>query len=138
MVFVRLLIALTCSQGLLAQLPLSDTHYIEVLGDKLSLTGDQKEKVLRLYLDSQQVIDSLDNQIALARGADLTALLPGQSISDLHQKKKDVREIRDLGIVSILTEDQRNKYEQDVRPARPQVLHFGMTHDRMNCNVCNK
>ena len=47
----------------------------------------------------------------------------------LNQQIKDVREMRDLDIVKSLNAEQLQIYNEKIKPAKPQILHFGL-HNR--------
>lgn len=135
------LTVLICLLGLVvsgySQLPASDQRFVDELSVKLGLTADQSEAVLSLYHSVQHSVDSLDSEIRSIQLNEADELAE-QLIPVLQQKKKDAREMREITLKSLLTADQRKKYEDEIRPvAKPTVLHFGI-HDRMNCNICTR
>lgn len=58
-------------------------------------------------------------------------------INVLNQEKKDLKEVRELDIKSVLQPEQVAIYDEKVAPQKPKVLHFGI-HNRADCNVCTK
>ncbi len=56
----------------------------------------------------------------------------------LRKKKKDLSKEREEKIMAELGIEQQNIYINKVSPNKPQVLHMGIKHDKINCTVCVK
>jgi len=120
------------------QLPSTDERFLTELSARLELRAEQFDALQRLYLSAQLELDSIDNEIRHIQTHEDNEELAVMMIPVLQQRKKDAREQRELLLRSVLTDEQRKRYEEEIRPtAKPQVLHFGV-HDRMNCNICNR
>jgi len=58
-------------------------------------------------------------------------------VSALNQKKKDIRDMRELDVRLQLNPAQLKIYDEKIKPVKPQVLHFGL-HNRADCKVCTQ
>lgn len=118
-------------------LPQPETDYVNKLRTELALDETQFRKAdslcTKAYLDTQLINKELQS---LAR-SNATQEEKNQKTAVNNQKKKDIREMRDLEVRMLLTAEQQKIYDEKIKPEKPPVLHFGMNHDRANCNVCN-
>jgi hypothetical protein len=114
----------------------SDSTYIAMLSSELSLTPVQLTMIDSIYQLSSKEISSTEKEIQSVSRRNLTQEEKDRHIADLVQKKKTLKETRELNIVLLLTPDQKKIYDEQIRPQKPSVLHMGMNHDRANCNIC--
>jgi len=119
------------------QLPETEERYLSELTAKLVLTPEQTGPVRALFEDTQRIVDSLDFEIDRLEREALSEQEVAFRVPILRQKKKDERELRDLRLREMLNTDQKRIYDNEIKPEKPVVLHFGV-HERMNCNVCNR
>jgi hypothetical protein len=116
-------------------LPEQDVRFIERMRTELNLDSAQL-KAVRMHFEKA---DSTIRQAELRVKELQTSTLPEEQISvqvgEWNAKKKTARETRDLDVQLLLTPEQKVVYDTRLKPAKPQVLHFGM-HNRADCNVC--
>ena len=122
----------TTAQSLSAQ----DSSYLSRLHTELSTDSVQKKLIDSVYIDAAETLTSLDSTMKVLEKSDLSEEELNLKILDLNQQKKNTREIRDNSIQVLLNDAQRKIYLEKIKPTKPAVLHFGMNHDRANCNVC--
>ena len=118
-----------------AQLSESDQAFLTQLRGRLELSASQDSSINALFTASQHRVDSLDLAIRKIQQSDDESFILEQ-LPILRQQKKDVRELRDLSIFDLLNPVQQNIFQQEIRPQKPAVLHFGIQHDRMSCTIC--
>jgi hypothetical protein len=125
------------SSGVLAQqLTEQDSSFLSKLHTELSTDNLQKHKIDSVYTDAVVKLHDIDTSIKAWEKADVTEEELNTKVLELNIKKKDIRDIRDAQIQLLLNESQRKIYLEKIKPTKPAVLHFGMNHDRANCNVC--
>ncbi len=125
------------SSGVLAQqLTAQDSSFLSKLHIELSTDNVQKQKIDSIYTDAVVKLHDIDTSIKAWEKADVTEEELNTKVLELNIKKKDIRDIRDAQIQLQLNESQRKIYLEKIKPTKPAVLHFGMNHDRANCNVC--
>ena len=125
------------SSGVLAQqLTAQDSSFLSKLHTELSTDNLQKHKIDSVYTDAVVKLHDIDTSIKAWEKADVTEEELNAKVLELNIKKKDIRDIRDAQIQLLLNESQRKIYLEKIKPSKPAVLHFGMNHDRANCNVC--
>ena len=125
------------SSGVLAQqLTAQDSSFLSKLHTELSTDNLQKHKIDSVYTDAVVKLHDIDTSIKAWEKADVTEEELNAKVLELNIKKKDIRDIRDAQIQLLLNESQRKIYLEKIKPTKPAVLHFGMNHDRANCNVC--
>ena len=125
------------SSGVLAQqLTAQDSSFLSKLHTELSTDNLQKHKIDSVYTDAVVKLHDIDTSIKAWEKADVTEEELNAKVLELNIKKKDIRDIRDYQIQLQLNESQRKIYLEKIKPTKPAVLHFGMNHDRANCNVC--
>jgi hypothetical protein len=125
------------SSGVLAQqLTAQDSSFLSKLHTELSTDNLQKHKIDSVYTDAVVKLHDIDTSIKAWEKADVTEEELNTKVLELNIKKKDIRDIRDAQIQLLLNESQRKIYLEKIKPTKPAVLHFGMNHDRANCNVC--
>ena len=126
-------ISYTCSN---AQLNATDSLHLALLNHELLLNPSQTAAIDSLLRSTSSSIVSLDKEIARISRSDLDEATKTQQLTVLKEKKKLLKEDRELSIQLLLNSDQRKIYDEKIKPAKPAVLHMGMNHDRANCNVC--
>lgn len=72
---------------------------VDMLGKRLELTDDQKQKLLPIFTDEQQQMKSLAGDSALSR-------------KDRFDKMRSLREDSDQKLSALLTDDQKQKYSK--------------------------
>lgn len=98
-----------------------------ILSEKLqSLVGGCAEEVAKLESEKSRLNQESSDDAMLA-----------VQLKVINQQIKDLREERDLAIQAELNPDQLEIYTTRIKPAKPQVLHFGL-HNRADCNVCKE
>lgn len=118
-----------------AQLPEQEQKFLARLKSELNLSSEQYTAVEKIYTSKQKELDDCDKSIKeFEQTLDNEQELQ-MKVSSLNQKKKDIREMRELDVKLQLTTEQLKIYDEKIKPAKPQVLHFGI-HDRANCKVC--
>ena len=125
------------SSGVLAQqLTAQDSSFLSKLHTELSTDNVQKHKIDSIYSDAVVKLHDIDTSIKAWEKADVTEEELNTKVLELNIKKKDIRDVRDAQIQLLLSDAQRKIYLEKIKPTKPAVLHFGMNHDRANCNVC--
>jgi len=125
------------SSGVLAQqLTAQDSSFLSKLHTELSTDNVQKHKIDSVYSDAVVKLHDIDTSIKAWEKADVSEEELNTKVLELNIKKKDIRDVRDAQIQLLLNESQRKIYLEKIKPTKPAVLHFGMNHDRANCNVC--
>lgn len=118
-----------------AQLPEQEQKFLARLKSELNLSEEKFSAIEKIYSAKQKELDACDKSIKeFEQTLDNEQELQ-MKVSSLNQKKKDIREMRELDVKLQLTPDQLKIYDEKIKPAKPQVLHFGI-HDRANCKVC--
>lgn len=123
--------------GFAQELAAVDQRKLDAIEKTLELSDDQSQKIEALFNKYGALLSEVDKQISITQKSDLPEDQIPSRISAYNQEKKDLRDLRELEIKSILNPLQRETYETKIQPEKPQVLHFGL-HDRANCNVCVK
>ncbi|NNE54797.1 MAG: hypothetical protein HKN32_02160 [Flavobacteriales bacterium] len=118
-------------------IPERDIRFIETLQSELQLTEGQRLTVDSIYVCNQKELSILQHEIDSLERSEITEKELNLKIAVLNQKKKDVREFREMELLDVFTVEQQTVYREKIKPAKPQVLHFGI-HNRADCNVCTK
>ncbi|MFM1998857.1 MAG: hypothetical protein RL204_804 [Bacteroidota bacterium] len=125
------------SSGVLAQqLTAQDSSFLSKLHTELNTDSLQKHRIDSVYTDAVVKLHDIDTSIKAWEKADVSEEELNSKVLELNTKKKDIRDIRDMQIQLLLNDAQRKIYIEKFKPTKPAVLHFGMNHDRANCNVC--
>jgi hypothetical protein len=122
----------SCAQTLSPQ----DSIYLARFHRELSTTIDQKPKVDSIYGAYSEKILLLESEMKSIQQSSLSEEEINLKVTALNEEKKLQRQLRELDLTAILTDDQKKIFNEKIKPAKPAVLHFGMNHDRMNCGVC--
>jgi uncharacterized membrane protein len=113
-----------------------DSSFLSKLHTELSTDNVQKHKIDSIYSDAVVKLHDIDTSIKAWEKADVSEDELNTKVLELNIKKKDIRDVRDAQIQLFLNDAQRKIYLEKIKPTKPAVLHFGMNHDRANCNVC--
>jgi hypothetical protein len=113
-----------------------DSLYLVRFHRELFTTDDQKVKVDSIYHSYARKIEIIESEMKSIQSSTLSEEEINQKVTALNEDKKLLRQLRELDITAILTEDQKKIFNEKIKPSKPAVLHFGMNHDRMNCGVC--
>jgi uncharacterized protein YjaZ len=116
-------------------LPEQDKKFLEKLKTQLVLTDEQYKSIQSVYEKNQVALNTCDEKIkeyekTLTNEDELQL-----KVKVLNQQKKDIRDMRELDVRLLLTAEQLKIYDEQIKPNKPTVLHFGI-HDRANCSVC--
>lgn len=105
---------------------------------EIELTPQQESMIDSLFVSYAQELNAIDTRIdSLEADPNLNEDQLLVRINVLNQEKKDLKEVRELDIKSVLQPEQVAIYDEKVAPQKPKVLHFGI-HNRADCNVCDK
>jgi hypothetical protein len=117
-------------------LSVADSTHLAILQSELALTEDQSLRIDSLLRVSSQQITEIERELLRISRSDTSTEEKENLQRELREKKKNVRENRDLSITLILSAEQRKIYDEKIKPTKPGVLHMGMNHDRSKCEVC--
>lgn len=118
------------------QLLPQDSSWLNRFHTETATSVNQKQTLDSIYVHYTLKIYQIDSEIKLVQQSDLTEDSLNTKVSNLNDQRKSLKELRELDLTSHLNELQRKIYYEKIKPAKPAVLHFGMNHDRANCNVC--
>lgn len=136
-VILVVLIGLFLSKGIAAQqMTVADSAYLANLRIQLVLTDFQFDTIQSIYLKSQHEISSLEKEMRIISRSDMADSLKTEKSSQLSLQRKKLREMLELDLQLLLTEDQKKIYAEKIKPAKPDISHFGVMHDRAKCVVC--
>lgn len=113
-----------------------DQARIKAMKEKLSLNKKQNELIPRIFIHYHVLIQ--EQKEIMNTLAEETSINEEERLKDLNARSefiKQLRDERDLNVELLLTAEQKEIYLNQIKIAKPQVLHFGV-HDRMNCPVC--
>jgi hypothetical protein len=135
-IFISTLFVIFTISGFAQTLNPQDSLYLVRFHRELSTTSDQKVKIDSVYNAYASKILSIDNEMKSVQQSSLSEDEINQKVTALNEEKKLQRQLRELDLTAILTDEQKKIFNEKIKPSKPAVLHFGMTHDRMNCGVC--
>ena len=136
--YILSIVAVLCNLHASSQeLSARDSRFIDQLRTELALDSVQQKAVDTLFWNSHLDMNVVAHEVDSLERADISEEILNLKIAVLNQKKKDIREFRELGLMDVLTREQQTIYSKRIKPSKPQVLHFGI-HDRAKCNVCIK
>lgn len=122
------------AQPNVSQLSSQDQAQLKAIQEKVHPSTEVFNRICNLFLSTQEKQNAISERMdELANESSSAAL---EELNKLSAEKKALKEDRDLSIELELTPEQREIYTTQIKIAKPQVLHFGQTHDRMNCPVC--
>jgi hypothetical protein len=114
----------------------ADSAYLANLRTQLVLTNSQFDTIQTVYLKSQNEIVAIDKELRIISRSDMADSLKSEKSTHLSLKKKQVREMLELDLQLLLNEEQKKIYAEKIKPAKPDISHFGVMHDRAKCVVC--
>lgn len=114
-----------------------DARFVDQLRTELALDSVQRTAVDDLFLKAHREINLVEHEVDSLERSSMSEDELNLRVAVLNQEKKDIREYRELDLLNLLTVEQQVIYNEKIKPAKPQVLHFGI-HDRAKCNVCIK
>jgi hypothetical protein len=125
-------------QQLAAQNTLSsaDSTHLAILTAELTLSADQIVQADSILRASSRQLSDCDRELLRMSRSEAAQEEKENQQRELKEKKKSIRENRDLSITLLLTSEQRKIYDEKIKPQKPGVLHMGMNHDRSKCEVC--
>ncbi|MFN6377728.1 MAG: hypothetical protein ACK4WD_00530 [Flavobacteriales bacterium] len=113
-----------------------DSIYLARFHRELITTTDQKPKIDSIYFSYASKIALIESEMKAIQQSSLNEEEINTKVTALNEEKKMQRQLRELDLTAILTDEQKKIFNEKIKPSKPAVLHFGMTHDRMNCGVC--
>jgi hypothetical protein len=116
----------------------ADQRYLNNLKSQLGLSVQQTQSIDSLFNACNEKTILMDAEMKTLQSSDLPEETIASKVNGLGNQKKELRYIRDLEIQSKLTPEQKKIFDETIKPAKPNVLHFGMNHDRASCKVCVK
>ena len=104
----------------------------------LSLTENQRIALEGIYLKCEVERSSIELSLLELQREPMDPMEWEIKDNALRKKKKDLSKEREERILAELNTEQQNIYIAKVSPNKPQVLHMGLKHDKINCNICVK
>ena len=132
--FVSILVTLS----FVLQSQVTDSTYMFMLKTELSLDSTQSLKVDTIYSIATAALRATDKEVQSLSRKSLPQEEKDFLTSVLTEKKKSIKQDRENSLLRILSDQQSKAYFEKIKPSRPTVLHMGINHDRVNCNVCVK
>lgn len=114
-----------------------DSAFVAQLKDVLQLDSVQSGAVDSLYFTAAEEVQRIHEEIRAIERSSASEDHVQAQVGELHEARKAVRLSRDEAIKGLLKPEQRAVYAEQIKPRKPQVLHFGI-HDRANCQVCTR
>lgn len=113
----------------------ADSSFLARTKSLLQLSPQQVRFADSLFLAKGAALKQVENELFRLQRSNL----PEDSIATystvLANKRKDLRNTRDMELRFALTPDQQITFDQQIKATKPQVLHFGV-HNRADCVVC--
>ncbi|MDZ4751474.1 MAG: hypothetical protein SGI87_07675 [Flavobacteriales bacterium] len=125
------------ADSLFAQLPEQEKKFLAKLNTELNLTSVQFAAIEKIYNSKQLELNACDSSIKVFEKTLDDEVQLQTKVSALNQKKKDIRDMRELDVRLQLNPAQLKIYDEKIKPVKPQVLHFGL-HNRADCKVCTQ
>lgn len=116
----------------------TDSTYMSMLKTELKLDSIQWVKVDSIYATASIELRNTDKEVQSLSRKSIPQEEKDRMMSELTEHKKNIRQNRESNLLLLLTADQSKIYFEKIKPSKPSVLHMGMNHDRINCNVCVK
>jgi hypothetical protein len=137
-VFVLLVIGWAPKFAKAQDLSPADQRKRDAISEAIELTEQQAVMLDSLFIGYARELNAIDARIDSAEAnPEISEDQLLVRINVLNQEKKDLKEVRELDIKSVLQPEQVAIYDEKVAPQKPKVLHFGI-HNRADCNVCTK
>ena len=117
----------------------STQRWIHKADSVLKLSTYQKDQVAKIWLAYESEILTLEKEkLELAQNQTLSPEQWEMRDSEIGNKKKESKRIREEQLDALWDEKQRIIYQQQIVPSKSPVGHMGIKHDRANCNICVK
>jgi hypothetical protein len=113
-------------------------QWLNKLDSVLTLTENQRIAIEGIYLKSEVERSSIELSLLELQREPMDPMEWEIKDNALRKKKKDLSKEREEKILAELNTEQQNIYIAKVSPNKPQVLHMGLKHDKINCNICVK
>ncbi len=113
-----------------------DSSWLRRFHTEIISTELQKPTLDSIYSHYTFEMYAVDQQIKNVQQSEQSEESINTEVTALNEKRKNLKELRELDLTARLTDAQRKIYFEKIKPAKPSVLHFGMNHDRANCGVC--
>jgi phosphopentomutase len=112
--------------------------WLNSMDSLLSLTENQRIALEGIYLKCEVERSSIELSLLELQREPMDPMEWEIKDNALRKKKKDLSKEREEKILAELNTEQQNIYIAKVSPNKPQVLHMGLKHDKINCNICVK
>ena len=119
-------------------LPETAEHWVSRLDSLLILTEDQKVKLEGIYLFYELERNSIELSLAELQTEPMDPMEWEIKDNSLRMRRKSLSKEREERILQELSSEQQKVYLERIAPNKPQVLHMGLKHDKINCNICVK
>jgi ABC-type sugar transport system ATPase subunit len=119
-------------------LPETAEHWVSRLDSLLILTEDQKVKLEGIYLFYELERNSIELSLAELQTEPMDPMEWEIKDNSLRMRRKSMSKEREERILQELSSEQQKVYLERIAPNKPQVLHMGLKHDKINCNICVK
>lgn len=131
------LLFFTSIPGIMAQdlLP-QDSVYLARFHRELLTTDGQRQKIDSIYIRYAAEIRNIESEMKYIQQSDMPEDSISKKITELNEMKKLKKDLRELDMTVLLTDDQKKIFNERIKPSKPQVLHFGINHDRASCVIC--
>ncbi len=113
-------------------------QWLNKLDSVLTLTENQRIALEGIYLKCEVEKSSIELSLLELQREPMDPMEWEIKDNALRKKKKDLSKEREERILAELNTEQQNIYIAKVSPNKPQVLHMGLKHDKINCNICVK
>ncbi len=100
------------------------------------LTDSQCMAIDSVYFQAQKQIIIIEKEVQKISRSDAFQVAKDEKTKVLINEKKNIKALRDLDIQLALSADQKIIFEEKIKPVKPTVAHFGISHDRASCVVC--
>lgn len=115
---------------------IQDSVLMANMHSQLNLSADQIKIIDRIIAKDSEEIDLLDKEHQKIARSEAQSEERDQKLAAIREKKKNLKEMRELNIRLALTPEQWTIYQEKIKPGAPAVIHMGMNHDRSTCKVC--
>lgn len=132
--FIALTLTCFCSA---AQSPLTaaDSSFLARTKTLVQLSPSQIRFADSLFFSKGEALKQLETELFTLQRSNLPEDSIATYSSVLANKRKDLRNTRDLELRLALTPEQQIIFDNQLKTSKPQVLHFGV-HNRADCVVC--
>ncbi|MFN0031287.1 MAG: hypothetical protein ACKVOR_03910 [Flavobacteriales bacterium] len=125
-----------CSHACHAQLSKSDSTFLQTMKTELLLADSQYAHIDSVFTMHTLRIKKLDKEIQRIARSEQEQAAKDSLTTALVAEKRNLKELRELEMQLVLTEEQKKIYAEKIKPLSASVLHFGVNHVRASCAVC--